>query len=67
MMTENTFREWLKGHNGLTSYIERNDETFLERVAICLEDGGRSVEECVDIARGERRNRLKLAESRGSR
>jgi hypothetical protein len=66
-MTENTFRDWLRGHNGLTSHIERNDETFLERVAICLEDGGRSVQECVEIARGERRNRLKLAESRGSR
>jgi hypothetical protein len=66
-MAENSFRAWLGGHKGLTEHDERNDETFLERVAICLEDGDRSVEECVEIARAERRNRLRLGESRGQR
>jgi hypothetical protein len=42
---------------------ERNDEMFLERVSICIEDGQQTVDAAIHIARIEKRARDRLKTS----
>lgn len=46
-------RVWPAKFAEITTDEERDDETFIERVAICLDDGGRTIDEAVEIAREE--------------
>lgn len=41
-----------------TTFAEQQDERFVERVSICIEDGDCSLADAIAVARVERRERI---------
>lgn len=56
-MVDNSLKKfrspWPDEYFEWTTEQERRDERFRERVAICLEDGGITLAESIEIARAE--------------